>query len=347
MPQPADQPTGRWPTLIDVAREAGVSRATASRVLTGSPRVSPVARERVLESAERLNYRVNIAARSLRTDRTGLVGLLIPGFRNDLYGPIADELAARLRGHDLSLVLGSSDWSAAGDLRILESFTARGLEAMILAPSIDRSSALAAAITHLRTPVVLFDRELQGIHRDSVLIDGRSAIIESLGRLAALGHQRIAVTTYGPDLRPGREARGAFMDATAELALDDDPSLLLRMTGLHPGEGIDIADAIVTSRATAAVIGGPTALLATCLRRLRERLGRDAFPDRLSLIAIGDQLLGDLCDPPLAMVTRPVERIATALADLLVARILDPTDPVRTELIQLSLNPGASIGPLP
>lgn len=332
-------------TLVDVARDAGVSRATASRVLAGSPRVSPDARDRVMASAHRLKYQINATARSLRTSRTGLVGLLIPGYRNDLYGPIADRLDARLREHDLSVVIASSDWSAAGDLRILESFTSRRLDAMILAPSIDQSSALAAYLSNVNTPVVLLDRQVPGLNRDCVLTGLREGIHEAISLLAGHGHRRIAVTAYGPDLRPGREARRGFAEAVELHGLDQDEALLIEMSQLHPREGSQVADALLNTRATAAIIGGPTALLAACLRRIRERLGRNGIPEELSMVVIGDDLIADLHDPVLDLVSRPVDVIGDALADTLLARLAQPSSPVKSITIPLHLKSGASIAP--
>lgn len=332
--------------MLDVARDAGVSRATASRVLSGSPRVSPEARQRVVASAERLHYRVNAAARSLRTARTGLVGLLIPGYRNDLYGPIADRLDARLRDHDLSVIIGSSDWSAAGDLRILASFASRRLDAMVLAPSNDQSPALGAFLGNLGAPVVLLDREVPGLERDRVLTDLKSGIEDAMGTLAGIGHRRIAVTAYGSHLRPGRQARQAFAVAVERFNLAHDDDLLVDMSGLDSSEGIQVADALLNARPTAAIIGGPTALLAACLRRLRERLGAGSIPRHLSVITVGDEVVADLHDPVLDLISRPIDAIAEALAQTLLARLDQPASPVQEHVIGLRYRPGASLAPL-
>jgi LacI family transcriptional regulator len=336
----------RVTTLLDVARDAGVSRATASRVLTGSPRVSPSARDRVLASVERLQYQVNAAARSLRTSRTGLVGLLIPGFRNDLYGPLADQLDVRLREHGLSVVIGSSGWSADGDLRVLESFAAQRLDAVIMAPRSDRSSALAAYLGGLACPAVFLDRDFTGLQRDSVLTDLRSGIADAMGALAKLGHRRIAVSAYGTELRPGREVRAGFADAVTGFDLDDSPSLIVDMTDLDGQAGDEVAERLLAAAPTAAVIGGPTTLLARCLRTLRERLGPDAFPRRLSVVAVGDEALADVHEPTLALVTRSAETIADAVADQIIRRLDDPASPVESISIPLTFRPGPSIGPL-
>lgn len=345
MPSPSSTLAPRVTTLIDVARDAGVSRATASRVLTGSPRVSPSARDRVLASAERLQYQVNAAARSLRTARTGLVGLLIPGFRNDLYGPLADRLDERLRERGLSVVIGSSGWSADGDLRVLESFAAQRLDAVIIAPRSDRSPALAAYLGGLGSPVVLLDRDFAGLQRDAVVTDLRAGITNAMGALAKLGHTRIAVSAYGEELRPGREVRAGFADSVARFGLEDDPSLLIDMADLNAAAGDAVAERVMAAGATAAVIGGPTSLLARSLRGLRERLGPDPFPRRLSIVAIGDEALADVHEPALALVTRPVELIADSVADALLRRLDDPASPVESITIPLTLRPGPSMGP--
>lgn len=344
MQSPSSTLAPRVTTLIDVARDAGVSRATASRVLTGSPRVSPSARARVLASAERLQYQVNAAARSLRTARTGLVGLLIPGFRNDLYGPIADRLDERLREQGLSLVIGSSGWSSDGDLRVLESFAAQRLDAVIVAPRSDRSPALTAYLGGLGCPAVLLDRDFKGLQRDAVVTDLRAGITDALRALAELGHTRLAVSAYGPELRPGRQVRDGFADAVSRFGLDDDPDLVVDISDLNAEAGEVVADRIIAAGPTAAIIGGPTALLARSLRRLRERLGPSAFPQHLSVVAVGDEALADLHEPALALVTRPVRRIADEVADQVLRRLDEPASPVESVTIPLTFRPGPSIG---
>jgi len=290
---------------------------------------------------------VNTAARSLRTARTGLVGLLIPGFRNDLYGPLADRLDLRLSERGLSVVIGSSGWSADGDLRVLKSFVAQRLDAMIIAPRSDRSKALAAYLGGLGCPAVLLDRDVIGLKRDAVLTDLRAGITEAMEVLSKLGHRRIAVSAYGAELRPGREVRAGFSEAVARFGLESDPKLLIDMFDLDGQAGDDLADRILSAHPTSAVIGGPTTLIARCLRRLRERLGPDPFPNKLSVIAVGNDVLADVHEPVLALVTRPVERIADAVADQLLRRLDEPSRPVESTTIPLTFRAGPSIARLP
>src|SRR5690242_600376 len=94
---------GKDPTILDLARAANVSKTTASRVLNGAPNVAPDTRARVLEAIRQIDYRVNTSARSLRTTRTFLVGLLVPAIHNDVFGRIAEVLEQDLRRDGVGL----------------------------------------------------------------------------------------------------------------------------------------------------------------------------------------------------------------------------------------------------
>jgi LacI family transcriptional regulator len=125
-------PTHNEPTIVDVAREAHVSKTTASRVLNGSPNVAPQTRARVLEAVTRLDYRVNSAARSLRTSRSLLIGLLVPAISHDVFGRIAEIIEEDLRRDAVGLVIASSGWDASGERLALESLLKHRVDALLI-----------------------------------------------------------------------------------------------------------------------------------------------------------------------------------------------------------------------
>lgn len=295
----------------------------------------------------RTNYRVNLAARSLRTDRSGLVGFLIPGFRNDQFGLIAEHVDEGLREHDMSLIIGSSGWSEEGDLRVLDSFEARGLDALILAPTVDRSAQFAAAVKALRTPVVLVDRELPRTAVDAVLIDMRGGIQAALAHLVSLGHRRIGLAAYRDDIRPGREARLGFQYAVAELGLDPDPRLIVTMDSLRPETGQLTARSLMALGPTACIVGGPTGVLVACLRELRSHVESTggSIPRDLSVVAIGDEIVRQLQVPELTTVTRSARDEGHAIADMVVRRLANPRARTRIELRPMTLEIGRSTAP--
>src|SRR4029079_1611881 len=147
------------PTILDLARAASVSKTTASRVLNGSPNVAPETRARVLAAIERIDYRVNVAARSLRTTRSFLVGYLVPAVANDVFGRFAEVLEEELRHDGVGLVIASSGWDEEGERRALESLRARRVDALVLSLVNDRDPKIAAFLQSIRQPIVLIDRE--------------------------------------------------------------------------------------------------------------------------------------------------------------------------------------------
>src|ERR1700677_2119156 len=123
------QPNKRRPvTIIGLAHEAGVSKSTVSRVLSGTTSVSPEARARVMEAIRKHDFQLNAAARSLRTKRSALVGLLIPGIRHIFYSTIAEVLERDLRAQGISLLIATSGGVADGELLALNSLRSHGAD---------------------------------------------------------------------------------------------------------------------------------------------------------------------------------------------------------------------------
>ena len=224
---------------------------------------------------------------------------------------------------------------------------AQRLDAVIIASRSDRSPALTTYLGSLGCPAVLLDRDFLGLQRDAVVTDLRAGITDAMRALAESGHRRIALSAYGAELRPGRQARAGFGDAVTSLGLDGDEELIVTITDLDIAAGGAVAEKILAAGPTAAVIGGPTPILARTLRRLREVAGPEPFPRRLSVVAVGDEALADVHEPALAMVTRPIRHIADSVADQLLRRLDDPSSPVEEISIPLTFRPGPSIGPVP
>ena len=203
-----EQEDNRTATIFDIAREAGVSKTTVSRALTGSSNVAPETLTRVLDAATRLDYRVNVAARSLRTARTFLVGLLVPAISNDIFGRIAEVIEQDLRRNGMGLLIVSSGWEADGERVGLESLRSRGVDALVVSLVSDRDKRTVADLRSFHRPIVLLDRELRtGVNADHVFVDHRKGVSEALEHLLGLGHRRIAIATIALSVGPGAKHR--------------------------------------------------------------------------------------------------------------------------------------------
>lgn len=132
----------RRPTLAEVAKLAGVSRSTASRVLSGSPATTPGTANKVKSAAEHLGYRTNYAARSLRTDRTRLIGLVLNNIYNTTFQTTAEVAQRELAERGYQTLLGVTGGDAAVERKFLDTLTEQRVDGVIIAGSGENSDKL-------------------------------------------------------------------------------------------------------------------------------------------------------------------------------------------------------------
>lgn len=336
---------GRPATVLDLARHAGVSRTTVSRVLTGSPNVSDDARRRVLEAINELNYRVNQAARSLRTMRSALVGFMIPTMSNEIMAEIVERVDTRLRERDIGLVIASAGDDPRGDRLNFESLESRGVDAVIVASNSDRDAQLAALLTSSQTPLVLLDREFRGVNADAVLTSHSQGLGEAMTALAGFGHTSVGLISPTQNSRPGRALASAFFEATESFDLDSREELVVPLA--HPSASAAklAVELLLSKGVTALIVSGPVALLAAVMQTLDER--GMTVPKHLSLIAYTDASAASLVKPRLSVITRSIVEEGAALSSMLLGRLGDRGAPPRVQVIPTGYSPGASVGARP
>ncbi|QGN58308.1 LacI family DNA-binding transcriptional regulator [Nostocoides sp. HKS02] len=183
-------PARSAPRLEDVARVAGVSHQTVSRVVNGSARVAPATRERVLEAVRELGYRRNSAARALATQKSGVIGVVVAGL--GFFGPsstvVGLELAARAEGY--SMVLASlPEVTADATQAALDHLVGESVEAIVLIAPVDTGLDLGAGST-LPVPIVVLDADPTR-SRLSVGVDHEAGARLATQHLVDLGHRRI------------------------------------------------------------------------------------------------------------------------------------------------------------
>ena len=322
-------------TIFDIAREAGVSKTTVSRALTGSSKVAPDTLVRVLDAAARLDYRVNVAARSLRTARTFLVGLLVPAISNDNFGRIAEVIERDLRGNEMGMLIVSSGWEADGERMGLESLRSRGVDALVVSLVNDRDKEIAADLRSFDRPIVLLDRELRGVRADHVFVDHHRGVSEALEHLVGLGHSRIAIATITLSVRPGREAQAAYRTECARLGLDAIPPITVPYSKIDRQGGRDLGKRLVESDATAILALTPTSVTAGLLEYLEER--RISVPDDMSMVAFDDSELAAVMRPQLTIVSRPLDDLARSASRLVASSLANPNASPRVDVVYPTL----------
>ncbi|MEU6173517.1 LacI family DNA-binding transcriptional regulator [Streptantibioticus parmotrematis] len=345
-------PTTR-PTSRDVAREAGVSQATVSLVLGGKwhGRVSPATADAVRETALRLGYRPNLAARSLRLGRTRTALLVVPALTNEYFARVYTGAARVAAAHDFGVVLYPSPEGvgpardpfgsarAALDGVIASSMAADALAAI----SGETAAAPRTAGGPGGLPLVMLDSDpAQSGAAATVNLDLASGMRQVTGHLAALGHRRIAHIASAVDSWTFRVRRAAFDAATRDL-----PGAVVtrRAAALSVEGGLRAAHDALTApgaRPTALVCDDDVLAAGAC--KAARRLGL-RVPLDVSVTGFDDLALATAVEPELTTVRLPADEAgARGMAALLA--VVDGLSPQQADLpVELMIR--GSTGPCP
>ncbi|MFE0874290.1 LacI family DNA-binding transcriptional regulator [Streptomyces smyrnaeus] len=205
-------------TIPDVAREAGVSRSTASRALADYGSVSPDARERVHAAAAKLGYRPNQLARSMITGRTHTLGVVVADIQNPFFAGATRGIADAARAAGYQVLLANTDEDLTQERSAVKMLRDKHVDGIIIAPASSSSTAHLVALREARCPLVLLDREVPSLDTDTVTVDNRGAAEDAVRRLLEAGHRRIGMVTLGGsgEERAAQEGRHGGADRRGE-----------------------------------------------------------------------------------------------------------------------------------
>lgn len=211
-------------TIKNVADMAGVSVATASRVLSGHPSTSEEARAAVSNAANTLGFRPNAQARSLRKTSTQTIGLVLPDVRNPFFADLAHAVEQRARDFKYLTLFGNANEDAEQQDRYFDIMLTQRVDGLIAAPQGDIADL--QAVLDSGVPTVFVDRVIPGTAVPSVTPDNTTGIQEAVRHLTNLGHRRIGYIAGPQSTSTGRERLAAFQDALADTNADDDAGLI-------------------------------------------------------------------------------------------------------------------------
>ncbi|MHA6205301.1 LacI family DNA-binding transcriptional regulator [Dyella soli] len=211
-------PVGRKITLNDIAAGCGVSRATVSLVLRGSPLVNKLTRTRVEEELRRQGYVYNRAAANLRRRTSSSIALVVNELANPFFAEFAAGVDETLGAAGFVTLLGSTGESATREQAVLGSLVEHGPAGIILSPAEGSEACHVLAAVGAHTPVVLFNRELGGTmpeyaHWDRLMLDNHRGARLATEHLIARGHRRIAFFGGHDDSSSCRERRAGYQQA--------------------------------------------------------------------------------------------------------------------------------------
>jgi LacI family fructose operon transcriptional repressor len=316
-----------------VAEEAGVSTATVSRVLSDKPHVRPELRRRVLAAMQDLDYRPNLVARSLRVQKSSIIGLIVSDIRNPFFTYVSRAVEDVAHAQGMSTFLCNSDENPDKELLYLKQMRGENVAGIIFSPThqiADTFSELVVA----DQPIVVIDRRVHNADVDNVLIDNFESAYRLAEHLITHGYKRIAAL-FGIASTTGRERRKGFIQALNDHALEPDPQLV---SYVNAGE----EDGYQTTQKLLALPDRPEAiftsngLLATgAFRALREN--GLAIPNEIAFVTFDDTPWTGLVVPPVTVIQQPTYEIGKTATELLLERIQDPSRPTRQIILQSTL----------
>jgi len=195
-------------TSRDVAAAAGVSQATVSRTLSGVGGVSEKTRARVLKASEKLGYELNHAARAMRTQRSGTIGVVVDRVTNPFYPEVIESLSRILGEYDLRMILWESQ--GAGERGAIQAIGQRMVDGLIFTTATASSMPLAIALA-AGAPMVLVNRIVEGVLCDQVDTDNASISGRIAGYFAKAGHLRAGLIGGSDDASTARDRGQGFL----------------------------------------------------------------------------------------------------------------------------------------
>jgi LacI family transcriptional regulator len=313
------------PTIKDVARQAGVSVGTVSRVLNGNQTVSPDIKAKVENAIAGLNYAPNSFAQGMRSGTKRSVGIILRDITVPALANFVKSAQNVLREAGFTLVVGASEDRPKREVELLESLSRR-LDGLIMTSACEENAPLTELRNSLNIPVVLMDREAPP-HIDSVLIAQRDGMHRAVSHLLDLGHKRIALVTGSTTVLSGRERVGGFVDAHRERGLTPAPELTCSDSFTADYAYMAVSSLLLGANRPTAVVAGGVAMLPGILKAVSTEGLR--IPHDISVIGCGDSDLAELMNPPITVIRWSYSAVGEACAKLVLDRIKSPDMPRR------------------
>lgn len=302
------------PKITDVARAAGVSPATVSRVLNGSSGVSEALAAKVRKAADQLGYVPFSSARVLRHQRARVWAAIVSDIENPFFTAVVRGIEDVARQVQHRLVLCNSDEDLGREADYIDVAVAERMAGVVIAVASRRESSLKPLIDH-QLPVVAVDRSA-GRDVDAVVVDNRMGAEEAVRHLIEHGNRRIACITGPARVDTATERLEGYRRALQEAGLEADSALIRRADYKESG-GHEAALSLLTSRNPPdALFIANNPMAAGALRAIRE-LGL-AVPRDVAIVAFDDSPWCALTSPQLTVVAQPAYEIGRVAAELLV-----------------------------
>ncbi len=320
-------------TIKDVAKKAGVSSATVSRVLSNQENVREEVRIRVRQAVEDLRYQPSHVARSFRTNRSRIIGLIVSDIVNPFYTSLVRSIEDAASKNGFAVFLCNTDEDLQKEEIYVDFMIGERVAGVLLSPVCEEKSSVKKLLD-TGIPVVCMDRKVKGIETDTVMVDNVSGTYGAVEHLLKLGHHRIGAMV-GSRTTTGREREEGYRKALADYSIPIDESLLQRGS---PKESVgrEMTKQLLSlaDRPTALFCGNNLLTVGALGEIFSQGL---KVPGDIAIAGFDDLEWYSLVEPTITAVRQPIHEYGQSAINLLFSRIDGLSTPKQSIVLSTEL----------
>ena len=317
------------PTVLDVAKRAGVAPITVSRVINNSGYISQATRERVEAAVKELGYVPNTIARGLRSKRTMTLALVVTDITNPYFTLMARGVEDVAGDSGYTVVYCNSDESEAKEEKYVNILAQRQVDGVLLVPSCGNVKTIKFLLSNDIT-VVALDRRVSGVEIDSVRSDSQDGAKRLINLLIRLGHKRIAMITGPKDVSTSVDRVTGYQQALSEADLDENE--LVYYGAFNQESGYEFTNqAMLHSPRPTAIFGANNFITIGIIKALHDL--KIDVPGDVSVVGFDDLPESMLVNPFITVARQPAYEMGRIATELLLKRISIELDEEYQELI--------------
>ncbi|WP_372663655.1 LacI family DNA-binding transcriptional regulator [Cohnella sp.] len=304
------------PTIYDVAKAAGVSTATVSKVINNTGRISEKTKEKINRIIEELNFRPNVIASAMKGKSTYQIAFLIPDVSNPVYAEYLKQIEERGQELGYNIVMCSTDDQADKEARHINLLKQRRIDGFIIASKFKNVALLKQLISE-KFPVVLFAHERPELSVSSVTVDDYIGGYMAASHLLALGHRRVGV--IAEESVSSKERIRGYKSALSESDITVEDHLIV-ISGPAVLDAEIAAVKLLDREDRPTAIFGCNDLLAIGVMQASRARGIQV-PEQLSVIGFDDTLLCSIVSPKLTSISQPLRELGKEVMDMMIRKI--------------------------
>ena len=320
-------------SLSDVAKKAGVSIATVSRVINNGSNVNEATRARVLKAIKELRYQPSRVAKRLRSKSasSNLIGVLIPDIQNPFYVDVFRGIEDVAYANNYAIIMCNFAQDEKKEKMYLDILQSESIDGLIAAPAHEKDNKVIKLVKD-GLPIVCFDRDLIGVDVDVVLVNNRDGAFRAVDHLAKSGYNRIAHISGLAQIPSSQLRVQGYREALDANGLPYDPQLVKYGDSKHKS-GVQLCEELLSlPNPPDAFFTGNNLITLGALETIHKRKLR--IPEDIAIIGFDDMYWSISLNPPLTAVYQPAYEIGRRAGELMIQRIKDPQRPT----IQMMLN---------